>query len=92
MSACSTFGGLTFFSARTPSKPHASPLWRGGGGGGNVFSIQTKKKEFVLLSTKINHKGQQRTANDYAEERRIYKDLVSKNNNVDILNSASRIL
>ena len=89
MSACSTFGGLTFFSARTPSKPHASPLRRGVG---NVFSIQAKNKEVVLLSTKINHKGQQRTANDYAEERRIYKDLVSKNNNVDILNSASRIL
>ena len=34
----------------------------------------------------------QRTANEYAEERRIYKDLISKNNNVDILNSASRIL
>ena len=31
-------------------------------------------------------------ANEYAEERRIYKDLISKNNNVDILNSASRIL
>ena len=36
--------------------------------------------------------GLQRTANEYAEERRIYKDLISKNNNVDILNSASRIL
>ena len=42
-----------------------------------------------LLSTNINHKGLQRTANEYAEERRIYKDLISKNNNVDILNSAS---
>ena len=42
--------------------------------------------------TNINHKGLQRTANEYAEERRIYKDLISKNNNVDILNSASRIL
>ena len=28
------------------------------------------------------------TANEYAEERRIYKDLISKNNNVDILTSA----
>ena len=36
--------------------------------------------------------GLQRTANEYAEERRIYKDLISKNNNEDILNSASRIL
>ena len=40
----------------------------------------------------MNHKGQHRTANEYDEERRIYKDLISKNNNVDILNSASRIL
>ena len=31
--------------------------------------------------TNINHKGLQRTANEYAEERRIYKDLISKNNN-----------
>ena len=37
------------------------------------------------MSTNINHKGLQRTANEYAEERRIYKDLSSKNNNVDIL-------
>ena len=90
MLACSTFGGLTFFSARTPSKPYATPLWREGGG--NVFSIQTKNKEFVILGTNITHKGLERTANEYAEERRIYKDLISKNNNVDILNSASRIL
>ena len=45
-----------------------------------------------VLATNINHKGLQRTANEYAEERGIYKDLISKNNNVDILNSASRIL
>ena len=44
------------------------------------------------LSKNVNHKGLQRTANEYAEERRIYKDLISKNNNVDILNSASRML
>ena len=43
-------------------------------------------------STNINHKGLQRTANEYAEESRIYKDLKSTNDNVDILNSASRIL
>ena len=89
MSACSTFGGLTFFPRVLLQNLTLHPC---GGGVGNVFSIQTKNKEFVLLSKKINHKGQQRTANDYAEERRIYKDLVSKNNNVDILNSASRIL
>ena len=29
------------------------------------------------VSTNINHKGLQRTANEYAEERRIYKDLWS---------------
>ena len=44
------------------------------------------------LSKNVNHKGLQRTVNEYAEERRIYKDLISKNNNVDILNSESRIL
>ena len=31
------------------------------------------------IKYKINHKGLQRTANEYAEERRIYKDLISKN-------------
>ena len=39
-------------------------------------------------STNINHKGLQRTANEYAEERRIYKDLISKNNNLDVVLSA----
>ena len=34
--------------------------------------------------TNINHEGLQRTTNEYAEERRIYKDLMSKNNNLDI--------
>ena len=42
--------------------------------------------------TNINHKGLQGTANEYAGERRIYKDLISKNNNIGILNSAKRIL
>ena len=45
-----------------------------------------------ISDTSINHKGLHRTANEYAEERGIYKDLISKNKNVDILNSASRIL
>ena len=31
------------------------------------------------VRTNINHKGLQRTANEYAEERRIYEDLTSKN-------------
>ena len=39
----------------------------------------------ILLDTSINHKGLQWTANEYAGERRICKDLISKNNNVDIL-------
>ena len=30
-------------------------------------------------SANINHKGPQRSTNEYAEERRIYKDLISKN-------------
>ena len=32
-----------------------------------------------LQSTNINHKGLQWTANEYAEERRICKDMISKN-------------
>ena len=37
-------------------------------------------KEYILnKSTNINHKGLQRTANEYAGKRRIYKDLISKN-------------
>ena len=50
------------------------------------------KKKNRNNNTNINHKGLQRTANEYAEERGIYKYLISKNNIVDILNSASRIL
>ena len=33
-----------------------------------------------LYCTNINHKGLHRIADEYAEERRIYKDLISKNN------------
>ena len=33
----------------------------------------------VQTSTTKDCKGLQRTANEYAEERRIYKDLISKN-------------
>ena len=40
--------------------------------------------EFMLYGTNINHKGLQWTANEYAEERRICKDLISKNKNVDV--------
>ena len=42
-------------------------------------------KSYSAQDTNINHKGLQRTANECAEERRIYKDLISKNNVVDIL-------
>ena len=45
-----------------------------------------------ISDTNINHKGLHRTANEYAEERGIYKDPINKNKNVDILNSASGIL
>ena len=45
----------------------------------------------MIIDTNINHKGLQRTANEYAEKRRIYKDLINKNNNVDILNSTLRL-
>ena len=59
----------------------------------HITSATNSKQTFSIVnSTNINHKGLQRTANEYAEERRIYKDLISKNNVVDILNSASRIL
>ena len=45
---------------------------------------QGNKIEGVVLLqgvyfTNINHKGLQRTATEYAGERRIYKDLISKN-------------
>ena len=36
-------------------------------------------KKLSKKSTNINHKGLQRTAKEHAEERRIYKDLISKN-------------
>ena len=51
--------------------------------------IFTLKAASIHFFTNINQKGLQRTANEYAGKRRIYKDLISKN---DILNSASRIL
>jgi len=35
--------------------------------------------QYIYFFTNINHKGLQRTANEYAKERRIYKDLISKN-------------
>ena len=36
---------------------------------------------FNIKVSNINHKGVQRIANEYAEEGRIYKDLISKNKN-----------
>ena len=44
-----------------------------------------------MLCTNTIHKGLQRTANEYTEERGIYKDLNSKNNK-QTFSSASRIL
>jgi len=35
--------------------------------------------QFVERVKNCNHKELQRTANEYAGERRIYKDLISKN-------------
>ena len=32
-----------------------------------------------LILVQTSHKGLQRTANEYTEERRIYKHLISKN-------------
>ena len=45
---------------------------------------ESNKIEGVVLLqgvyfTNINHKGLQTTANEYPGERRIYKDLISKN-------------
>ena len=54
------------------------------------FSQNYLKHKIIGRVTNINHKGLQSSANEYAEERRIYKDMISKNNNVDILNSAHR--
>ena len=55
--------------------------------------MQSSEYNWANISdTNINHKGLHRTANEYAEERGIYKDLINKNKNVDILNSASGIL
>ena len=42
------------------------------------FILNFEHKNTVYC-TNINHKGLQRTAKEYAEERRIYKDLISKN-------------
>ena len=46
---------------------------KGGGGVGVWWWAHFRKH------TNINHNGLQRTANEYAEERRIYEDLISKN-------------
>ena len=49
----------------------------------NVRSVKDFKspKKDVQYGQEIRfHKGLQRTANEYAEERRIYKDPISKNN------------
>ena len=74
---------------------------RGSGGGRRIFlpralvdvfekngkKNKTTSMYRLSINININHKGLQRTANEYAVKRRIYKDLIS-----NILNSASRIL
>ena len=45
-----------------------------------VFWVRSGCHRSCFFSIYINHKGLQRTANEYAEERRIYKDLISKTN------------
>ena len=66
---------------------HSSSIWQRLG-----FFAPLWSENGYRFCTNINHKGLQRTANEYAEEHRIYKDLISKSNNVDMLNSANRIL
>ena len=78
------------FSPRPSNTRKKRPLLAG-----NItWALRLLNKHIVIeyWSDNINHKGLHRTANEYAEEHRIYKDLISKNNNVDILNSARRIL
>ena len=45
---------------------------------GNLMSVSVGLNSGIL-QTLTMHKGLQRTANEYAEERMIYKDLISKN-------------
>ena len=53
--------------------------------------MNIKGIEQYMLRTNTIHKGLQRTANEYTEERGIYKDLNSKNIKYTF-SSASRIL
>ena len=45
-----------------------------------LLSGYNEFENWTIENTNINQKGLQRTANEYAEEPRIYKDLISKNN------------
>ena len=48
--------------------------------GQSVYPISDQNGPQTLPEgTNINHKGLHRTANEYAEELRIYEDLISKN-------------
>ena len=49
-----------------------------------AYRISKRSTVQKFIKYNINHKGLHRTANEYPKERRIYKDLISKNNNVDI--------
>ena len=55
-------------------------------------SIPEPAKQSGDTGQRILGSGLQGTANEYAGERKINKDLISKNNKVDTLNSAKRIL
>ena len=56
-------------------------LLEGGGGGGGGGPVMGNIKTAIVVGVqKFYHKRTARTAHEYAEERRNYKDLISKNN------------
>ena len=46
---------------------------------GKTLGFSHRFKVVQYVCTNLNQKGLQRTAKEYAEERRNYKDLISKN-------------
>ena len=67
----------TFIHSREfPRKPYLIPHQNGQ----SVYPFADQNGPKTLpKGTNINHKGLHRTANEYAEELRIYEDLISKN-------------
>lgn len=47
---------------------------------GNAAVTPAGVLSVLPITQTLNHKGLQRTANEYAEEHRIFKDLIKKNN------------